>query len=62
MEQNREVRYKPTHIYVQLIYEQRGKNICNGELRVSSVNTVGKIEQSHMKNEGGELSYPVHKS
>ena len=44
MEQNREARNKPTHIYVQLIYEQRANNICNGEISVSSINTVGKIE------------------
>ena len=49
MEQNREARNKPTHIYVQLIYEKRAKNIYNGEIRVSSINNVGKIEQPHMK-------------
>ena len=62
MEQNREARNKPTHIYVQLIYEQRANNICNGEISVSSINTVGKIEHPIWKNEAGELSYPVHKS
>ena len=29
--------------------KKRAKNIYNGAIRVSSINTVGKIEQPHMK-------------
>ena len=37
------------HVYGQLIYDKRGKNIHNGENIICSINGVGRTEQSHAK-------------
>ena len=57
MEQNREPRNEPTCIW-SINPDNGGKN---GEKTATSINTVGKTEQLHAKEETG-LSHTIYKN
>ena len=48
-------------MYDHLISD-RGPRIHNEEKTVSSTDSVGKTEQSHVKNESELLSHTIHKN
>ena len=60
MEHNREPRNKP-HLYVQLIFD-KGSKTYNGVKIVYSINGIGKIGQTHAKNEIRPPSYTILKN
>ena len=48
-------------IYSQLIFEKGPKIYYRGK-KVSSINSVGKLDSHMQKNETGPLSYTIHKN